>query len=274
MRRYLIFIPVYNEENNILLFLNNLTNFVDFKTDSILIIDDNSSDNTKFILNNILKQLNKIDEYNLNLKSKLTIIFNEKNIGYGSNVLKGMEYFINSDNDFFITIDSDFQHLVTYINIFKSLSVKYNFITGSRYSKYSLKISEYNYFRYLVNKKMIEFLRFYFRKYKYKITDFFCGFRLYSKDIIKKIFSNLKEKEKKLNGFSYEFPIFLWIELLKLNDLKLIEIPIPYITFFERNFKGSKSSELNNHYQRIRRYIDIFITEMGRGEEFAKRMEN
>ncbi len=271
MSKYLIFVPVYNEENNISRFLNNLFNFIDLKTDEILIIDDNSSDNTKIILNYILQLLKK---YNLNFKNKLKVIFNEKNLGYGSNVLKGMEYFINSGNKFFITIDCDFQHLPSYINIFKLLSFKYNFITGSRYSKYSLKLSEYNYYRYLINKKMLEFLGFYFPKYKYKITDFFCGFRLYSIDIIKKIFKNLKEKEKKIKGFSYEFPIFLWIELFKLNDLKLKEFPIPYITFFERNFKGNKSFELNNHYQRIKKYIDIFIIELGRGGQFVKGMEN
>jgi glycosyltransferase involved in cell wall biosynthesis len=51
MKTYLILVPVYNEENNILKFLYNLINFIDFKTDRILLIDDDSKDNTKSILN-------------------------------------------------------------------------------------------------------------------------------------------------------------------------------------------------------------------------------
>ena len=109
---------------------------------------------------------------------------------------------------------------------------------------------------------MVEFLKFYFKDFKYKVTDFFCGFRLYSKDIIKKIFYNLKNKEIELDGFSYEFPIFLWIELLRLKEIKLKEVPIPYIFFHQRNFKGNKSIILKDHYQRIIEYINIFIKEI------------
>jgi hypothetical protein len=186
-----------------------------------------------------------------------------------------MEYFINLNKDFLITIDSDFQHIPSYINIFKSLSSKYNFITGSRYSKQSIKLSEYNFYRFLINKKLLEFLKFYFKDFKYSITDFFCGFRLYSLGIIKKIFNKLKKKERIYERFSYEFPIFLWLELLKIEDLKLKEVPIPYITFLERDFKGSKSQILKNHYIRIQRYVEIFLKELEeRGEEFVKRMEN
>jgi glycosyltransferase involved in cell wall biosynthesis len=264
MKTYLVLVPVYNEENNILRFLYNLINFIDFKTDRVLLIDDDSKDNTKSILNKFLKDL---DEFKLSFKNKIDIIFNSKNLGYGSNILKGMEYFINSNIDFLITIDCDFQHLVSYINIFKSLSYKYNFITGSRYSINSFRLSEINFFRYLVNKKMLEFLKFYFKDSKYKVTDFFCGFRLYSKDIIKKIFYNLKNKEIELRGFSYEFPIFLWIELLKLRELKLKEVPIPYIFFYQRNFKGSKSIELKDHYQRVIKYISIFVKEINKNYE-------
>lgn len=265
---YLILVPVYNEEKNILNFFYNLISFIDFKTDNVLIIDDNSNDGTRVFLNNILKKLEK-----LGLENNIKIIFNEKNLGYGSNVLKGMEYAINLNVDFLITIDADFQHLTSYINIFKSLSLKYDFITGSRYSKQSIKLSEYNFYRSLINKKLLEFLRFYFPEFN--ITDFFCGFRLYSLNLIRKIFNKLKEKEKIYNGFSYEFPIFLWLELLKNKDLKLKEIPIPYITFLDRDFKGSKSLVLRNHYIRIKKYIRIFLRELGeRGEEFVKRMEN
>jgi|GEM_PF-661153 len=267
MKTYLILVPVYNEENNILRFLYNLINFIDFKTDRVLLIDDDSKDNTKSILNKFLKDL---DDLKISFKNKIDIIFNSKNLGYGSNILKGMEYFINSNIDFLITIDCDFQHLVSYINIFKSLSYKYNFITGSRYSINSIKLSEINFYRYLINKKMIEFLKFYFKDFKYKVTDFFCGFRLYSNDIIKKIFYNLKNKETELNGFSYEFPIFLWIELLKLKELKLKELPIPYIFFHQRNFKGNKSVILKDHYQRIIEYINIFIKEIKKNYKLSK----
>jgi len=265
MKTYLILVPVYNEENNILRFLYNLINFISFKTDKILLIDDDSTDNTKSILNNFLK---KLDEFKLSFKDKIDIIFNCRNLGYGSNILKGMEYFIDSDMDFLITIDCDFQHLVSYISIFKSLSYKYNFITGSRYSLNSFKLSEINFYRYLINKKMLEFLKFYFKDYRYRVTDFFCGFRLYSKDIVKKVFYNLKNKELELDGFSYEFPIFLWIELLKLKEIELKEVPIPYIFFHQRNFKGSKSIELGDHYQRITKYISLFVKEISRNYQY------
>jgi cellulose synthase/poly-beta-1,6-N-acetylglucosamine synthase-like glycosyltransferase len=71
MNNYLIFIPVYNEEKNILSFFYNLVNFIDFKTDSVLIIDDNSIDNTRLFLNLILEELRE-----LGLENNIKIIFN------------------------------------------------------------------------------------------------------------------------------------------------------------------------------------------------------
>jgi len=97
-----------------------------YKT-SILISDDFSNDNTI--------------EYAINIKKKFknkTILVNEnkKNLGYGGNIKKCLNYSINKKFDYAVMIHGDGQYDPKYIpNLLKKLSIRNNSViscTGSR----------------------------------------------------------------------------------------------------------------------------------------------
>ena len=91
-----IVIPVYNEEKNIVILLEEIFFFLEnYKNYEIIIVNDSSTDNT---LENIKKNIK-----NQNLK----IINNTKNVGQSYSIYNGIR---NSSNDIIITIDGDGQN--------------------------------------------------------------------------------------------------------------------------------------------------------------------
>ncbi|MFN3477816.1 MAG: glycosyltransferase family 2 protein [bacterium] len=244
----LVICPVYNERNYIISFIYNVLDYVD-NCCHLLILDDYSNDGTRDLLLFISKELSS-------LRDRFLIIFNESNLGYGDNLLKGFEFGIVKGYDKVLTIDCDFQHLPCYIPIFISLSKKYTFVTGTRYSYNSFKVNEKNIFRYMINKKMVDLLRFF---YNVSVTDFFCGFRVYDKELLLWIFNKLSSYKKKEGVcFSYDFPIYLWIDLLNFTD-NIKEFPVPFIFKSERDFKGKNTESIRDHYRRVEEYVKKFI---------------
>ncbi len=90
-----IIIPAYNEKDNILKIIKKIkeVNLGKIKKE-LIIVDDNSTDGTKKILNNI-----KDDE--------IKIFYNEKNKGKGFSVKKGIE---NSTGEIIIIQDADLEY--------------------------------------------------------------------------------------------------------------------------------------------------------------------
>jgi len=261
-KKTLIICPVFNEKYNIIKFFQSIINYLNLNT-HILFLDDFSTDGSRELFLSIKEKINKFSFIGTSLKSYVFIEFNEKNLGYGENLFKGFGFALEKNYDFIMTIDCDFQHLPFYIPLFLSLSRKYDFVTGTRYSVLSTKIDQKNFYRYMINKKMLELLHSFF-KLRNRITDFFCGFRVYNKKLLGYIYQRLR-KYKKINYlsnekkvFSYEFPIYLWIDILNFTD-KIKEVPIPFLFFSNRNFKGYGSDNLIDHYRRIEQYVEIFL---------------
>ena len=91
-----IVIPVYNEEKNIVILLEEILFCLDsYKNYEIIIVNDSSTDNT---LESIKKNIK-----NQNLK----VINNTKNVGQSYSIYNGIR---NSSNDIIITIDGDGQN--------------------------------------------------------------------------------------------------------------------------------------------------------------------
>lgn len=91
-----LIIPVYNEENSIENLFDQLQEFLrDTKyVNEIIIINDGSSDST----------LQKIELNLKKIKSKVTIINNPINLGYGASLKRGV---VASVNDYIAIIDAD-----------------------------------------------------------------------------------------------------------------------------------------------------------------------
>ncbi|MEN3014756.1 MAG: glycosyltransferase family 2 protein [bacterium] len=245
----LLICPVFNEENKILAFFKSVINYVYDKV-NLLVLEDFSQDSTRQIC---LHLYNNLSSY---FRKRIFFIFNERNMGYGDNLLNGFRYALEKGYDKIITIDCDFQHLPSYIPVFISLSRKYHFVTGTRYSMNSLSVSKVNFFRYMINLKMIELLKFF---YGVKVSDFFCGFRVYSYKLLEYIYLSVMSYKKQANViFSYDFPVYLWVDILNFT-LNIFELPIPFIFFEERNFKGKHASLFWDHYQRVQIYVEKFM---------------
>ena len=118
--KILIFSATYNEAENIENFLNSI-NELNLELD-VLLIDDNSPDNTKKIISNYIKN-----------KKNIHLIVREKKDGLDTAHKIAYEYSLTHNYQFLITMDSDMSHdpkkIPEFINELKTNS----FVIGSRY---------------------------------------------------------------------------------------------------------------------------------------------
>ena len=124
----LIVIPTYNEKTNIAILLKKLIVLYKSKF-QILIIDDNSPDNTAAEVLRLKKKFKFIK-----LKSR------EKKLGIGSAHKYGIKYAVKNNFKILITMDADGTHNPKYIKKFLTFIKRYDLITTTRFSnKKSLK---------------------------------------------------------------------------------------------------------------------------------------
>jgi dolichol-phosphate mannosyltransferase len=116
----LIFIPTYNERENVSLLYDHIKKLPD--TLDILFLDDNSPDGTGKI----------IDELAAHDKS-VHVIHRPAKLGLGTAHIKGFEFARNHGYKFLITMDADFTHHPSYIPQLLEHRFHANIVIGSRY---------------------------------------------------------------------------------------------------------------------------------------------
>ena len=180
-KKTLIFSPTFNEKNNVISFLNyyklNYSNF------DLLIIDDNSPDNTYLIL-----KLNSLNSKNIR------IIKRKKKMGLDTVYKFALNYAFKNKYDYLVSIDFDLQHNPSDIKKILFYLKCNNFVIGSRYmngGKCNLKGS-----RYLLSfygNKLIKFIL------RIPLNEFTTSLRGYDKKVIKYLVStSIKSK-----GYSF-----------------------------------------------------------------------
>lgn len=100
--KLLIIIPTYNEVENIGLLINEVFKFVDDV--SILVVDDNSIDGTR----DLVETISKKDE-------RVFILKREGKFGLASAYIAGMKWGIENGFDLFCEMDADFSHNPKYL---------------------------------------------------------------------------------------------------------------------------------------------------------------
>ncbi len=117
---YTLLILAYNEEKFI---KDTVLKYVD-KFETILIVNDKSTDRTESIVN-------KLENDYPNIKS----ISNKKNLGPGASMSLGIDHFLDSDSEYLIKIDGDNQFKEKDVTRLKNLTEdkKYDFIKGDRF---------------------------------------------------------------------------------------------------------------------------------------------
>ena len=202
--RVLIFLPTYNERDNIGKMID-VINDLNFKKE-ILIVDDNSTDGTLDIINEKCRAFKNI-----------TLILRKDRKGRGLAGIVALKYFIKSSFDILVELDADFSHHPKYIPVFLKYFPKYDVIIGSR-----LVINggeqRRSVIRYIITLIANLIIRSLFRT---KIKDCTSGYRVFKKEILNQF--NLE------NFFSVHSSIVE--EILYgciLTKAKIKEVPIIY----------------------------------------------
>lgn len=231
MQKYLISIPVYNEEKSIVNIIGEIKNTT--RDTDILIIDDGSIDSTPSILEKT---------------ENIHYVRHLQNQGYGKTLIDGFNFAIERGYEYVITIDSDEQHQPQEIEKFIRASREddSDILSGSRYlniNKEEIKKAPAD--RIKVNMRITKHIN---NLTGFRLTDSFCGFKLYRVAALKKL---------RLTETGYGMPLQLWIQAWK-QGLSVTEIPVQLIYF---NHTPNQISTRTNMFGRYRYYLQIIQKE-------------
>ena len=119
-KRILVFTATYNEKENIKKLIIEIKDCL--PEASILIIDDNSPDQTKEIIKELQKNIYQLE-----------LIVREKKLGLDSAHREAYEYAIKNQYNYLITMDADLSHDPKELNNFIKNLENFPFVIGSRY---------------------------------------------------------------------------------------------------------------------------------------------
>ncbi len=216
----LIFIPTYNEKENVEKIYSKIT---ELKLNiDILFLDDNSPDGTGILLDRLVKAYHDVN-----------VIHRPKKLGIGSAHLAGIKWAYDYKYQKLITMDCDFTHSPEYLYDFIKYSDNYDVVIGSRYIlKESLK--GWNPVR-----KSLTLLGYILTKYLLKLPyDASGAYRLYRLDRIPQDIFNFIYS----SGYSFFFES---LYLLNINGFFIKEIPI---VLPPRTYGHSKMSIIDIFY--------------------------
>tara|TARA_B100000989_G_C19501728_1_gene454591 strand:+ start:100 stop:801 length:702 start_codon:yes stop_codon:yes gene_type:complete len=196
-----VVIPCFNEENTIEKVVTKVLNQKDI-VDEVIVIDDNSSDKSKEIINKISKE-----------NSKIKFFFKEKNEGKGSALIKGFEL---SSNEIVLIQDADLEYDPSeYQKLIKPfVDSNADVVYGSRFMGGDM-VRLHFFWHYLANKILTFICNI---VTNLNMSDMETGYKL----IKKKYLNQLSLKEKSF-GIEPELTV-------KLAKMRLIfyEVPISY----------------------------------------------
>ena len=97
MKNLLIVIPVYNEENNIDILINDWIDVLKENEMDLLLIDDGSNDRSREIIKNFQKIKNNI------------LLIEKSNTGHGDTIIVGYNFAVEKSYNYVFQVDSDNQ---------------------------------------------------------------------------------------------------------------------------------------------------------------------
>ncbi len=216
-----IIIPVYNEEKDVTILLEKLTEvkYPSFlESVEYIIVDDNSSDGSIGIIESYIAG-----------RSEFKLYKHSENRGKGAAVKTGIIY---ATGDVFLIQDADLELSPSDIPgmIYAMQELNVEFVNGSRYLPgVARPLASYK--RYWGN-KMFTFLTSVL--INVRLTDMACGYKLFRRNLYDKI-------ELKENRFGFEAELI--IKALRIKKNNVAEVPVKY---FPRNAgEGKKLNRLD-----------------------------
>lgn len=234
-----LLILAYNEER----FIEEVVNKYKHYFDSLIIVNDCSTDETGTILDDLTIR-----------NDNIVLIHNKKNVGPGKSMFNGVKYFIESDSDYLIKIDGDDQFLEKDV-IFLLEKIKkenFDFIKCDRFWTDGI-VGKIPNIRYVGNAFASFLIKF--TTGNWQINDPLNGLFVFSKNSLKTI-------ELPKIFYRYGYPFLVTSEMSKLaiiNDIKIGQYKNivkyqteesnlnAFIMFFKLTWYASK-----NYYSKIK----------------------
>ena len=220
METNLVIIPTYNEKENVEKIIRTVFSL---KTPfEILIIDDNSPDQTA----KIVKKLQKEFTNNLHIMER------SGKLGLGTAYLSGFKWALNYGADYIYEMDCDFSHNPKDLEKLHDACTKNHAdaAIGSRYIK-GINVINWPLGRVLMSYFASVYVRLVTRM---KIMDTTAGFMCYSKKVLETI--DLDRVHMKGYGFQIEMKFTAW-----KHGFKIVEVPIIFMDRQEGSSKMSSS---------------------------------
>ena len=139
MKSVLIVIPTYNEALNIGNLIDIVQDELKGNDFSILVVDDNSQDETRDIV-----------KRKLLLYKNIFLLYREQKLGLASAYIDGFKYGLANNYDYIIQMDADFSHNPKYLSTIIDKLSKYDVVIGSRNIKHG-RVSGWSFFRNLIS---------------------------------------------------------------------------------------------------------------------------
>jgi dolichol-phosphate mannosyltransferase len=201
--RKLVIIPTYNEKQNIEPVIRQILALKIPQLD-ILVIDDNSPDDTAKVVDELKKTLPGI-----------FLIKRAGKLGLGTAYITGFKWAIRHEYDAMVEMDADLSHDPKALNNLFVQAEKHDFVIGSRYVKGG-GVVNWPFKRRLLSKLGSLYAR---AILGVKIHDFTGGYNLWKKEILKRIGLNDIKSE------GYSFQIEMKYRAVKAG-FKFTEVPI------------------------------------------------
>lgn len=216
MKKGLVIIPTYNEAINIQKIIRRILSVSDQL--EVLVIDDNSPDNTAVLVEELTKKNNRV-----------FLLRRRQKMGLGTAYVLGFEYALNKNYDFVFEMDADFSHDPDDLLRFIELLDTYDLIVGSRY------IDGVSVVNWPMKRLLLSYFACLFARIVtgVPIKDLTSGFKCYSK----KALQSVNWKKFDVDGYGFQIQSVFAVSKAKL-PIKEISI-----IFVERRAGASKMSK-------------------------------
>jgi dolichol-phosphate mannosyltransferase len=171
-KRAVLMIPTYNEKENIQELIHEILNLpLNFDL-SVLVVDDNSPDETGEIVRRLAEK-----------EKRIQVLIRKKRRGRGAAGIDGFKAALRLNPDYVIEMDGDFSHQPQFIPLLLSYSSMYDLVIGSRFVGGGKDLNR-NFIRKLITFLVRNFIK---HQFQIPIKDVTSGYRCFKKEVLEEI---------------------------------------------------------------------------------------